>query len=73
LLRLFFYIVSPPRQFVEPHILDLYYTSAVVNSIELRTFKFLLLFFDLHAGISLLGEVNRIVTLLITREVVLRL
>jgi hypothetical protein len=48
--------------------------STVVTSIELCTFKFLLVFFDSHAGISLPGVVNQIVTRLITREeVVLRL
>jgi hypothetical protein len=45
---------------VEPHNLDLHYTSTVVTSIELRTFKFLLVFFNSHAGIRLLGQVNRI-------------
>jgi len=44
------------------------------TSVELRTFEFLLVFFVSQAGISLLGKVNRIVTWLITRGVmVLRL
>ena len=31
-----------------------------VPNLELRTFKFLLVFFVLQSGISLLGEVNQI-------------
>jgi len=41
-----------------------------VTSFELRSFEFLLVFFVALAGISLLGEVNRVVTRLITRGVV---
>ena len=36
----------------------------------MRSFEFLLVFFVALAGISLLGEVNRVVTRLITRGVV---
>ena len=41
-----------------------------VTSFELHSFEFLLVFFIALAGISLLGEVNRVVTRLITRGVV---
>jgi hypothetical protein len=44
-----------------------------VTILRAASFEFLLVFFILQAGISLRGEVNRIVTRLITRIVVLRL
>ena len=45
-----------------------------VTSIELRSFEFLLVFFVVLAGISLIYEVNQVATWLITRGVmVLRL
>jgi hypothetical protein len=59
---------------VKPHIRYLHYTSIVVTTIELCTFKFLLVFYESHARISLLNEVNWIVTRLISNgTVVLRL
>ena len=50
------------------------HSSAIVTSIELRFYLVLACVLRFVAGISLLGEVNRIVTWLITRgDVVLRL
>ena len=55
---------------MRPQLREINYSS----TIWLCSFLFLLVFFVAQVGISLLGEVNRIVTRLITRgDVVLRL
>ena len=58
------------EQFVARSVCETPTREFKVTSIELRSFEFLLVFFIALAGISLLGEVNWVVTRLITRGVV---
>ena len=53
-------------RFVKPQLVRL----IIHLQFELRSFEFLLVFFVALAGISLLGEINRVVTRLINRGVV---
>ena len=45
-------------RFVEPQLVCLIIHLRFVPNLELRSFEFLLVFFILQVGISLLGEVN---------------
>ena len=56
------------HRFVKPQLVRL--ISAESLYLSCVSFEFLLVFFVALAGISLLGEVNRVVTRLITRGVV---
>ena len=58
------------HRFVKPPTCEINQSSAESLYLSCVSFEFLLVFFVALAGISLLGEVNRVVTWLITRGVV---